>query len=257
MLTGRLQHVDLLYAAKSFLRFYRGLVSLVVHGDASLTADAIDRIRRHLPGVTVFEKRERDALIDPALRRRGLEKCILFRQVNPFATKIVDAPLLSSARRICLLDTDCLSFRALDALADAVAHPDMKWIFARDSQEFPYCVTQEEAVRFFGFPIAPHICAGFCVVDPRELDLGEIEGWLRLEGYPLRSHFAEQTIVAALATRGGVTFLPDSEFNTGRTKKESECSLIHYCGHYLSETRIAMRRDGQSLLVQSLKRQRV
>lgn len=255
MLTGRPQYVDLLYAAKSFLCFYRAPVSLVVHGDRSLTPELIDRIRRHLPGVTVFPKPERDALIDPELRKRGLENCRVFREVNPFATKIIDAPLLSSSERICLLDTDCLAFRALDGLSDILRQGNAKWIFARDPNEFPYCLTPEEAPRFFGFPLATHLNSGFCVVEPRELDLSTIEGWLGVDGYPIHSHFAEQTILAALASRGGLMFLPDADFNTGGTRKETECSLIHYCGHYLSRTRIAMRRDGQSLLVQSLKGQ--
>jgi hypothetical protein len=198
-------------------------------------------------------KAERDAIVEPQLRQRRLSNCLRFRNINPFATKLIDAPLLSAADRICLLDTDCLAFRTLDALSAAVGDPAAKWIFARDPMPMPYCLTAEQARRHFGFPLAEHLNTGLCVVDPRELDLELIERWLAASDYPLNSHFAEQTILAAFATRGGVTFLPDPEFNTGRTRTEDECSLIHYCGHYLSQTRIAMRREGQSLLIRSLK----
>lgn len=257
MLTGRRQYVDLLYAAKSFLRFYRGPASILVHGDASLTPELAGRIKRHLPAATVLTKPERDAIIEPELRKRSLGNCTVFRRLNPFATKLIDAPLLSQSERICLLDTDCLAFRALDGLSAAVNDADAKWIFARDPQSYPYCLTPEQALRHFGFPVEPHLNSGFCILDPRELDLDLINYWLSPSAYPLDSHFAEQTILAALASRGGVTFLPDSEFNTGRTKNEAECSLIHYCGHYLSGTRIAMRREGQPLLIRSLKGQAI
>lgn len=255
MLTGRRQYVDLLYAAKSFLRFYRGPVSILVHGDMSLTPELGNRIKRHLPTATILTKPERDKIVEPQLRQRELHHCILFRKVNPFATKLIDAPLLSAADRICLLDTDCLAFRALDGLSAAVNDPQAKWIFARDPQSNPYCLSSDQAREHFGFTLEGHLCSGLCVVEPRELDLTLIDRWLSPADYPLDSHFAEQTILAAFATRGGVTFLPESEVNTGRTRKEAECSLIHYCGHYLSQTRIAMRREGQSLLIRSLKRQ--
>lgn len=256
MLTGRRQYVDLIYAAKSFLRFYQSPISLFVHGDASLANEDVRRIERHLPGVIILLKGERDAIIEPELRRRGLDNCILFRRLNPFAAKLIDAPLVSSAERICLLDTDCLAFRSLDGLSREIERGQAKWIFARDPQAYPYCLSPEQARGHFGITIEQHLNSGFCVV-PRELDLEQIDRWLAPDRYPLRSHFAEQTILAALASRGGVTFLPDAEFNTGRTKTEAECSLIHYCGHYLSQTRIAMRREGQPMLIRSLKRQAV
>lgn len=253
MLTGRRQYVDLLYAAKSFLRFYRGPASILVHGDVSLTPELARRIKRHLPAATILTKPERDEIIEPELRKRSLDNCIIFRQLNPFATKLIDAPLLSRSERICLLDTDCLAFRALDGVSVALKDAHAKWIFARDPQPYPYCLTPEQALRHFGFAVEPHLNSGFCILDPGELDLNLINQWLLPKAYPLESHFAEQTILAALASRGGLTFLPESEFNTGRTKTEAECSLIHYCGHYLSGTRIAMRREGQPLLIRSLK----
>jgi hypothetical protein len=255
MLTGRRHYVDLLYAAKSFVQFYRDPVSIVIHADTSLTAGFVHRIRHHLPCATVFSRAQRDEMVEPRLRERGLPNCSLFRRLNPFAAKLIDAPILSSSDRICLLDSDCVAFRALDHLSHAIQNDRAKWIFARDPQRSPYCLSEQQAERHFGFPLEHHLNTGFCVVDPRELDLSVIERWLEPGAYPLHSHFAEQTVIAALATRGGVTFLPESEVNIGRTRTEAECSLIHYCGHYLSHTRIAMRREGQPLLLRSLKQQ--
>lgn len=254
MLCGTRHVADLLYAAKSFICYYPEQVSLVVHGDHSFTRADQARINEHLPNATVYLKAVRDGIIELQLRRRNLQGCLQFRRLNPFGAKLIDAPLLSRADRICLLDSDCIAFSALTELHSAVQGSDNRWIFAADVNDYPYSVSPAHAVELFGAPLPPALCAGFAVIRPADISLDEIDAWLRSEDYPLQHHFAEQTIYAAVASRAGYITLPPTRYNTGRTIAEDDACLIHYCGHYLSKTRLKMRSEGQKRLLSVLSR---
>jgi hypothetical protein len=252
MLTGAKHHVDLLYAAKSFVHHYHSPISLVIHADLSVTEDIIKRLERHLPQAKIFTRQMRDELIEPELDKRGLKQCKNFRQINVFASKLIDTFILSHSDQVILLDTDCLALKSLHRLQELISfHPDVN-VFAKDPKTYPYSITPEQIKTYFGVDILPNLCAGFCVINRRLIDFELIENWLSTEQYPLKSHYAEQTITAALVSQSQVTILPEDEYNTGRLQNEKTCSFIHYCGHYLSRTRIAMRSIGQQIVLKQL-----
>lgn len=253
MLTGAKHHIDLLYAAKSFVHHYQAPVSLIVHADTTVTKDVINRLERHLPQVKIFTRQMRDESIEPELERRGLKQCKKFRDTNVFAAKLLDAFILSHSDRVILLDTDCLAFKSLQRLREWVNCDSAVNVFAKDPQAYPYSITAEQIKKKFGVDIKPHLCAGFCLIDRRIIELNIVEKWLSSEGYPMSNHYAEQTITAALVSQRDVVILPENEYNTGRSQDEKSCSFIHYCGHYLSKTRIAMRMIGQSIVLKQLR----
>jgi hypothetical protein len=252
MLTGAKHHLDLLYAAKSFVYHYQAPVSLIVHADLSVDEEIIQKIRRHLPQAKIFTRQERDRLIEPDLEKRGLKYCQQFRRSNVFGAKLIDAFVLSQSDKIILLDTDCLAFKPLHRLRELVHCSQPINVFAKDPEEYPYSLSSEAIKQSFGVDVKPNLCAGFCLINCQLMDFNRIEEWLSTPGYPMHHHFAEQTITAALASQSDLVLLPDDEFNTGRSHDEETCSFIHYCGHYLSKTRIAMRKIGQSIVLKQL-----
>jgi hypothetical protein len=252
MLTGAKHHLDLLYAAKSFVYHYQAPVSLVIHTDVSVNDKVIQRIKRHLPQAKIFIRQERDQLVEPELQKRGLIHCQEFRRINVFGAKLIDAFMLSQSDKIILLDTDCLAFKPLHKLRELVNNPQPINVFAKDPEKYPYSISSEKIKQYFGVDIKPHLCAGFCLINHQLIDFDIVEKWLSTPGYPMHHHFAEQTITAALASQSDLVILPDDEFNTGRLYDEKTCSFIHYCGHYLSGTRIAMRKIGQSIVLKQL-----
>lgn len=252
MLTGAKHHVDLLYAAKSFVYHYQAPVSLIIHADTTVTEEVIKQLERHLPQVKIFTRQERDKLVKPELEKRGLKHCQEFRRVNVFGAKLIDVFLLSCSAKVILLDTDCLAFKSLHRLRElASVYPPVN-VFSKDPQAYPYSISSEHIKQYFRVDIKPHLCAGFCLLNCQIVDFNVVEKWLSTPGYPMNSHYAEQTITAALVSQGDVVMLPDNEYNTGRLQDEKTCSFIHYCGHYLSGTRIAMRMIGQSIVQKQL-----
>lgn len=252
MLTGAKHHIDLLYAAKSFVYHYQAPISLIIHTDPTVTEDVIRRLKRHLPKAKIFTREQRDELIEPELEKRGLKYCKEFRKVNVFGAKLIDAFLLSKSKQVILLDTDCLAFKSLHRLRDLVSCSSAVNIFAKDPHAYPYSISLDRIKKYFGVEIKPYLCAGFCVINCKSIDFNVIEKWLSMPEYPMHHHYAEQTITAALVSQGDVVMLPDNEYNTGRLQDEKICSFIHYCGHYLSNTRIAMRKIGQSIVLKQL-----
>lgn len=251
MLTGVKHHVDLLYAAKSFIFHYPLPISLIIHADNTLNQKATQRIKRHLPQAKIFTRQMRDDLVEPELERRNLNFCQQFRKINVFGAKLIDAFLLSKSDKLILLDTDCLTLKSLKTLQNLANNSDYN-VFAKDPQAYPYSISLEDIKNKFGVDIKSNLCAGFCVLNRQLMDFNTIEKWLSTPNYPMSHHFAEQTITAALVSQTNLIILPEDEYNTGRFYDEKKCTFIHYCGHYLSKTRIAMRQIGQSMVLKQL-----
>jgi hypothetical protein len=253
MLTGAKQHIDLLYAAKSFVHHYKAPVSLIIHLDrTNINEDVIRRIERHLPQVKILTRQVRDELVDSELEKRGLKYCKEFRKSNVLAAKLIDACLLSRSDRIIILDTDCLAFKSLHRLRELVSCSTHINVVTKDPQAYPYSIPLEQIKSSFGVDVKLHINTGLCIIDPRSINLSIVDKWLSTPGYPMNHPWAEQTIIAALVSRGDAIVLPENEYNTGRVQDEKTCRFIHYCGHYLSSTRFAMRSIGQSIVLKQL-----
>ncbi|MBF2066454.1 MAG: hypothetical protein IGS39_18840 [Calothrix sp. C42_A2020_038] len=252
ILTGKKQHIDLLYAAKSFVYHYQAPISLIIHTDTSVTEDVIKRINRHLPQAKIFTRKMRDTLVEPQLEKLNLQQCIKFRQINALAAKLIDAFLISKSDRFMILDTDCLAFKPLIKLRQMALSPTSQNVFSKDPQPNPYSLLPEELKSCFNVEVKPHLNVGLCIISRNAVDLYLVEKWLSNQEFPMNSYFAEQTIIAGLVSRQNVELLPETEYNTARLKDENTCSFIHYCGHYLGATRIAMRSIGQSLVLQQL-----
>jgi hypothetical protein len=253
VLTGAAHVGDLLFAVKSFLVHYKDMIALVIHGDPSVEADTAETIRYHFPEARLFRKEERDATVLPYLEDQGLARCRAFREANVFGERLVDTAVLSRGNIVVNMDTDCLAFRPLSEFRSLLEQSPTPAVHAHDPDREPFCISNSEAQARFGVKPTPHFNAGFCAIPTERLDLARVESWLEEDGYPMGSHFAEQTILAALSAIGPSRQLPEDTYDVGRFQNEEEATFIHYAAHYLSKTRIAMRRRGQLKVLDQLK----
>ncbi len=250
-LTGSRHLVDFLYAAKSLLVNYNGRTSINVHADSSITAGGLARIKKHFPNAYVTTREMRDAIVVPILQRQNLKKCLSFREANVFATKLIDLVLISEADRFFYMDTDCLIFKPLERLRAFAEHVQPKSVGSRDCA-CSYCLAPAEIEKHWGLQVSEKINAGFYAVVRSALDLDLVETWLSTPGFNMKSHFAEQTILAALLTYDRCDFFSDNECDVGRRLGERNAQCVHYCGHYLSPIRIAMRQIGQQIALRQV-----
>jgi hypothetical protein len=252
VLTGRTHVGDLLFAVKSFVHYYPGSVALVIHGDPSVDRNTAQILQRHLPEARIFRKEERDERVHPRLKEERLHNCVEFRKANVFGERLIDTIALSKGRVVVNMDTDCLSFRPLNQLQSLLQGGSLPAVYVQDPKPKPFSVSSEAAQKRFGVKPVAHFNAGFCAFPRERLRLDRIEHWLEEPGYPLTSHYAEQTMLAAFAGLGAFEPLPAAEYDVGRRRSETEAAFIHYAGHYLSSTRIAMRRNGQAAVLTAL-----
>jgi hypothetical protein len=255
VLTGASQIGDLIFSVKSFLHHYNGSIALVIHTDPSIGSGGGRTIQRHFPSARVFMKEERDAIVLPKLAERGLTQCQVFRETNVFGERLIDTAVLSKGRIIINMDTDCLTFASLDRLHSLVQEGVAAHI--QDPNPQPFSISDQEAKSRFKVEPVRHFNAGLCAFPSPQLDLQKIEEWISEPEYPMESHYAEQTILASLAAQGKSEALPQKEYafcgqkNGGQESTET-ARFVHYAGHYLSEARVAMRRDGQRKVLSRL-----
>lgn len=260
MMTGEIQHYDLLLTAKSFMKYYPGPVSLVVHCNETVTDDAIARMNRHLPNAKIWPRRARDAVVVPYLQKKGYERCIRLRDCYVFSTRLIDAFVLSDADRIMFLDSDIFSYRPLIRLHELASRSEPINVFGKDPAAETYGMSRDQMHELFGITdINLHLNGGFCLVHRSVVDHQLLNDWLGVPDFPWNNYFLEQTFLVLLMAKDwgrnpNVVVLPPDEYNMGRTIENAEdtCDLVHYCGHYLSKTRIAMQSIGQPRLIRDL-----
>ena len=246
LLTGKKHVGDLIYAAKSFIREYESPISLVIHGDGTLQTVDMQSIRAHFPYGQIYTKKARDKAVIPFLEHEDLGSCVKFREANVFGERLVDTAVLAQSTMVINLDTDCLSFAPLDELRSHIENCNVTYI--KDPQEHPYSISKQDAQDRFGTIPVPYFNAGLCAFPKEQLNLDRVEQWLRPPGYPASTHYAEQTILAALAALGPAQ--PLSTENYTFDWQDKKAAFIHYAGHYLSKTRVVMRQYGQKHILE-------
>jgi hypothetical protein len=114
-------------------------------------------------------------------------------------------------------------------------------------------LSRERLRALFGVTdVKQHLNGGFCVIHRSAVDHRLLNEWLGVPDFPWSNYFLEQMFLVLLMARDWgrdpkVELLPSDEYNMGRTREDAEesCALVHYCGHYLSRTRIAMQSVAQ------------
>lgn len=110
-------------ALKSLLRFHRD-VAVYVHDDGSLRKDDKALIRTHLPGAEIVDRTRADETFS---RQVGDEFLVKVRGSYTSYLKLFDPTLMSTRRRIVIVDTDVLFMNRPDVVIDWIRSGGVPW----------------------------------------------------------------------------------------------------------------------------------
>lgn len=207
VLTSNKDWLNLAWTLKSFYHHSPLKIPLVIHGDPSLSIEAIDGLRRLFPEARIITQDQcRDEVIDSLA---AYPLCKTFRETNMLSIKVFDFLHYLSSDKMALFDSDLLFFSEpvawqnhLKSQADPknAFNPDVSTAYAID----------RSSIEAAGFKIADDVNSGFGVVHKDSMPLEWIEEFLGIPGL-IDGHFwrIEQTLYALCATRFGVELLPE------------------------------------------------
>lgn len=112
-----------LTAIKSLLRYHQNL-AVYVHDDGSLRPEDKHIIKKHLPGVCIIERAWSDQAFEDKVGDEFLGKV---RKSYTSYLKLFDPTLVSTHRRIIIVDTDVLFLRRPDEIIDWALNGGAPW----------------------------------------------------------------------------------------------------------------------------------
>jgi hypothetical protein len=169
MLTCERDMLMAITACKSFLRFYPG-VSIVFHGDESLTNEMCDFITTAIPCSKLISYSSAERMLKSnkkvfKLRGKVRDRFQLpsgyDRQRKAWALKVFDFHMLSESNRIIVMDSDVLFTQRPDEIID--------W------------VESEKRTAFYSIPQFPNLQVTrneFCEIFPKSMPLSSFNGGL-------------------------------------------------------------------------------
>ncbi|MBK0399757.1 hypothetical protein H0I76_11195 [Limibaculum sp. M0105] len=207
VLTSATDWMNLVWTLKSFYAVSPRRFLLSIHGDSTLSCDAVQDLQYIFPDARIITAVEADDAVLPTLREHP--KCYTFRSRNTLARKIFDFRHFLRGQRIALFDSDLLFFDPPTAwIAHIESGDDERNVFNEDVGT-AYAVPLREIQEHCG-EVITNLNSGFGVVYPDSLRLDWLEEFLSIPGM-LDGHFwrIEQTLFALCSTRFGVELLPD------------------------------------------------
>lgn len=112
-----------LTAIKSLLRHHQAL-AVYVHDDGSLRVEDKNIIQKHLPGVRIIDRAWADRVFEDKVGDEFLGKV---RKSYTSYLKLFDPTLVSTRRRIIIVDTDVLFLRRPDEIIDWALNGGAPW----------------------------------------------------------------------------------------------------------------------------------
>ena len=229
VLTWRRDCLDAIWALKSFY-FFSGLdYPLYIH-DGGLAAGQGELLRKHFPRATIVSAAQADRDVTAILTKRGLRRCLEYRQANITTRKLFDFFLLSTADYLVSIDSDIVFFRRPDLL-EVPAKGIPRNRYNQDSAYW-YSMTLDELESNFGVRPHPLINSGLSVIRRSSIDFELIEKWL--ENSKLRANLwvTEQTLHALCSTIYGVELLPAGYIVSTKPGLPADAICKHYTGFF-------------------------
>lgn len=207
ILTWQRDHLNGLWAAKSFYRSAGVRWPLVWHESGPMSQAARRRLADHFPDAQLLPLADADERVGRLLSERGLSLCAACRRKSFMLLKLIDCLALSRAKYLLLLDTDVLFFARPDELLDAVRTGEPAALFNRDSKTW-YNLTPDTARERYGIDLVGQVNAGLALVRRNDWRLDLIDHFLADPDILSEPWLTEQTVQALMASRIGMTFLP-------------------------------------------------
>jgi hypothetical protein len=246
LLTGRDDWLLACWMLASWFHATQRNWRVFMHDDGQMPAEALGAIEKMLPGITRIAAGEADVKVNAALA--GYPACRDYRLAHPLARKIFDVPLLSTAERFIILDSDVLFFRKPEVILRWCENgKDECWFNEDASDVLP--ISREEAREKLGIEIWPRVNSGLCLLERPAIDLELCDKALRetslLTGHVWLVEQALFAICASARNRGGL--LP-SEYEVSLEKKARPGAVArHYVGavrqRFFAEGMARLKRD--------------
>lgn len=229
------------WALYAFIRLSENNVPAVVHDDGSLRPRDKALLKKLIPSVKIWDRRDADEICIRKLNHFGFKKLIDLRKSLIFGLKLVDPIILSEKRLIIILDSDVLFFNKPDFLLNALEKGQPT--YSVDSEDTDL-ICERRMKELIGRPAVYRCNAGLLSVDRTLIQLERYEKYLHEPEFwnedRSANYYAEQTLWAMELTRLGAVALPSSYAISPLDPADCHSGHFHHqtsCGHALLYTK--------------------
>jgi hypothetical protein len=219
-----------LWALHSFYHWTSVDWPLVVHDGGGLGPREWAIFRSHFPNARFLPASQADVLVNKWLAERDLSSTIHARANYNLMRKVIDTAITCQARRYILLDSDVLFFKKPDHLLRIAQENNPQIHLLRDYQN-SYSINSDVSKFELGLSLPDTINTGLAVIPKSAIDFEFMETIFDKSVIPLdQDGFAEQTVLALLASQAGFEYLPEVYKVVTCPSSNRDEILRHYVG---------------------------
>jgi len=244
VLTTPASHLDAVWSAWSHLRHLAPPLKLIVACDGPAPRSLVELCRRVLPGADVIDARA-------FLRSVPLGRMAQFAQHHVLATKLRLILELQKRHPVLYSDSDVLTLHPPTELLERISRGDGRPAHMQGEAvcEDPWVV---ERARALGLSLDGRLNSGLLWLPRRSLDAELAEAILAPWRPPVRSHFTEQNVLAALVGNAGGVGLPMDRYVANARRMFYFEEDVPYervaCRHFVNLIRYLMYSKGLPIL---------
>jgi hypothetical protein len=164
----------------SFAHFLEKPCRFIVHSDGSLNEVDVRSLKLLFPGLRTVTRSEADTRVFDELGRRNLINCTKLRQSYIHSLKLFDSYLYSESEYLVMLDSDILTYRRPQLLADLA---DGRQCFFSEDNGYRASVSELEFEQLAGALPSANCNCGLLGVAKEAIDLDTIERWLESSSF--------------------------------------------------------------------------
>lgn len=174
---------------------------LVLHDDGTLTQEDCERLTAQLNPIAIISRAEADERMSVMLA--DLPHAQRYRLQQVYALKLFDLPLLSSAERLTIIDSDILFLRRCDGL--------FSWQAPMRFMADKINAYSLRPWQVFGSPLPARINVGITQFQRRAYDVDYLEWFVGQSQLHAISAWIEQTAWAMLAQQQGCVVIDEDQ----------------------------------------------
>ncbi|MBE9466380.1 hypothetical protein ACFP1I_24550 [Dyadobacter subterraneus] len=221
--------------------------SFTFHDDGTLDDKMEETLHHYFPGTLVVRRNVADFIANQKLS--AYPNIIAFRKKQVLALKLIDSAIWSQNNRIGYLDSDVLFFKYPEEYIRSFDQKNDRNYFNKDITD-AYISSSTSIEKEFGFSPPPRINAGLWTMNKKDLDLSQIELWLK---HPFFKKYhadyrLEQTFLAMLAK---ISKTETAHFSNGYDVSFEKSPTQSVCKHYVGRIRYGYELEGIKYLIKS------
>jgi hypothetical protein len=228
VLTWRRDWINVIWALKTFYHFADVDYPLYIH-DGGLAPGQAYLLQKHFPQAALIGTKAADLQVADKLQKRGLTRCLAYRQRNVSTRKLFDFYLLSKADYLISIDSDIVFLRRPRELIPTPASRTNRY---NKDCAFWYSMSLDELETTFGIRPPPLVNSGLALVRRESINFDLINQWLANPKLFEDAWVTEQTLHALCSTVYGIELLPETYCvaTTAGLKPDMVCK--HYPGFF-------------------------